>query len=56
VSLSATFGGAWPAITLRHAASSVAPGLPARALPASLPGLVLATQASINVTGRLTYG
>jgi hypothetical protein len=56
VSHPATFGGAWPAITLRHAASSVAPGLRARALPASLPGLVLATQASTNATGRLTHG
>jgi hypothetical protein len=56
MSLPATFGGAWPAITRRHAASSVAPGLLARALPASLPGLVLAPQASTNVTGRLIYG
>ena len=44
------------AITLRHAASSVALGLTARTLPASLPGLVLANQASTNVTGRLIHG
>jgi len=32
----ATFGGAWPAITLRQAASSVAPGLPSPGTPCVL--------------------
>ena len=43
-----------PAITRRRAASSVAPVLLARGLPASLPGLVLATRKLGNNTGRVT--
>ena len=56
MTLPAGSGGAWPAITLRDPTSSVALGLPARALPASLSRLVLATQASTNPTGRITNG
>jgi hypothetical protein len=36
VALPATFGGAWPAITLRAAASSVAPGLSSPSAPCVL--------------------
>ena len=54
MSLPAAVGGAWPATTLRQAASPVALVPTARALPASLPRLVLAPQASTNAIGRLT--